>query len=112
MDFPNGETVIIRHPGEPTGAVDDLGEPIPVEPVEEYVSGVAVAPRFSEENNRGQATVAVGLSLFMPEGTVVHPSAEIEVRGEVFQVVGEPFDWLNPFTGWRPGVQVDLERAE
>jgi hypothetical protein len=41
--------------------------------------------------------------VFMPPGADVLASDRLVIRDLVCEVVGAPFDWLNPFTGWTPG---------
>lgn len=115
MDYPHGEQVTILHPGETT-TDPDYGTPVPGDPTPEVVDRAAVAPRIQNrtdtENNRFQATVQSGYDVFLPAGVTVEPDAQMVVRGETFEVDGEPGDWRNPFTGWQAGVQVALRRSE
>lgn len=114
MNFAHGETVTILHPG--SSAEDDYGDTTTATWTAEDVAGCAVAPGASEENNRRQATVSVDFTVYMPAGTTVEPEARMMVRGDTdddtYEVVGEPADWRSPFTGWRPGVVVELVRSQ
>lgn len=115
MVWPHGEQVTILHPGTPTED-PDYGTPIPGEPTPEIVDRAAVAPRTENrvdvENHRYQSTVTSGFDVFLPPGVTVEPDARMIVRGETYEVDGEPGDWRNPFTGWHPGIQVSVKRAE
>jgi head-tail adaptor len=48
----------------------------------------------------------------MPSGTDVVATDRLQVRGREYEVVGEPFDWVNPFTGTAFGVVVYCNRVE
>lgn len=77
------------------------------------IPGCGVAPRTSdEETEQGRQGVIVGIAVYAPPGTDVSPHDRVEVRGEVFEVVGEVADWRSPFTGWTPGIVVNLSRME
>lgn len=104
------EQVTILHPGAP-GGVDEYGEPLPTTPTAETVTAIAVAPGASEENNEQQSTVRVDMTVYLPTGTVVETKAQMIVRGDTYQVEGEPADWRSPFGPWRPGIVVELVRA-
>ena len=72
-----------------------------------------VAPRTSdEETEQGRQGVIVGITVYAPPGTDILPSDRMEVRGEVWEVVGEVADWRSPYTGWHPGIVVNLRRVE
>ena len=77
------------------------------------IPGCGVAPRTSdEETEQGRQGVIVGIAVYAPTGTDITPHDRMEVRGEVWEVVGEVADWRSPFTGWAPGVVVNLSRME
>lgn len=77
------------------------------------IPGCGVAPRTSdEETEQGRQGVIVGIAVYAPPGTDIVPSDRMEVRGEVYEVVGEVADWRSPFTGWHPGIVVNLRRVE
>ena len=48
----------------------------------------------------------------MVAGTALPPQARVRVRDVLYEVEGEPGDWHSPFTGWRPGIEVALVRAQ
>lgn len=50
--------------------------------------------------------------VFMPSGADVAALDRLEVRGRVYEVIGEPFDWVNPFSGTTFGTVVYCNRVE
>jgi len=77
------------------------------------IPGCGVAPRTSdEETEQGRQGVIVGIAVYAPAGTDISPHDRMEVRGEVYEVVGEVADWRSPYTGWHPGIVVNLSRME
>lgn len=111
--FPYGETVQVITAGTTT-------DPYSGEPTDDWdtatsvdVTGVAVEPRPSGEplqDARNQVTS--GFTLYMPAGTAITAQNRVTVRGETYDVLGEPAEWRNPFTGWEPGLVVQVERSE
>jgi hypothetical protein len=67
-------------------------------------------PRTADRGARD--LVEVLLTVFLPAGTQITDADEMTVRGRRYQVVGVPFDWVNPYTGRRPGVEVPLGTME
>jgi hypothetical protein len=57
-------------------------------------------------------SVEADYDLFFPADAVVTRKNRVRVRGEVCEVVGNPFLWRNPFTGWTPGLVVHAKFAE
>lgn len=77
------------------------------------IPGCGVAPRTSgEETEQGRQGVIVGIAVYAPAGTDIGPHDRLDVRGEVYEVDGEVADWRSPFTGWQPGIVVNLRRVE
>jgi hypothetical protein len=81
------------------------------------ISGCGLAPRYSNEaSSENRGSVIVGFSLFGPPqygDFRVFADDEIETPdGLKFRVQGEAAEWDNPMTGWRPGFEAALERAE
>jgi hypothetical protein len=113
MDFPYGETVQVLTAGtkiDPYSneAVEDWSTPTSVD-----VAGVAIEPRPSGEplqDARNQVTS--GFTLYMPPGTSITSANRVTVRGGTYNVLGDPAVWRSPFTGWEPGVVVQVERSE
>lgn len=108
MNFPHGETVIVRR-GTPV--VDPYsGEESGLSwttPTDTPVAGCAVARSGTRESLLdGQAPVDADFEVYMPAGTDVTPRDRLVIRGYECEVRGVPFDWVNPFTGWAPGLAV------
>lgn len=113
--FPHGETVTVLTAGyveDPYS--DELSQSWDdVSPTEVDVAGVGVEPRPSgEPSQEARHAVVSGFTLYLPTGTVVTPQNRIVVRGGTYEVLGEPAEWVNPFTGWTPGVVVQVERVD
>lgn len=110
--FPAGETVTRLRP---TLVEDRYGNLVPdwSDPNRLDIPGCGVAPRTTtEEAEQGRQGVVVGIAVYAPTGTDITPHDRMEVRGEVWEVVGEVADWRSPFTGWHPGIVVNLTRME
>lgn len=107
---PHGE--IVEHIAYTEGERDAHGNIRPgwAEPVE--VEHVAVAPSSSEEDTSLGEQVVTGLTLYIPHTLAVSHQDRFRVRGDVFEVVGEPFAYTNPFTGWQPGMTVNVRRPQ
>jgi hypothetical protein len=74
--------------------------------------GWGFAPRPGTENTTSDSpSVIVGLTGYGPPGADVLVTDRMEVRGEVYEVVGEVGVWRSPLTGWEPGVEVALRRV-
>ena len=114
MIFPHGESVSVIREGAPTGAYDDLGNPI-LGTSTLTVDGVGVAPLTPQEsaelwgeNNRG------GFTLYMPFGVELVSSDLVTVRGESgFQVQGaaDLVQWKSPLSGWEAGAVAIVRRG-
>lgn len=108
MDFPFGEMVTVR---TVVTVVDDYGNESTTTEDADW-GPVAVWDRFADEDTDPHAPrVVVGLSLAGPRR--VFDSDDLIVRGGVvYQVEGLPLEnTRSPFTGWDPGVVVNVVRA-
>lgn len=98
------------------GGVDQFGDPIPGTTTQVDIPGCAVAPRLSaaeqELTNNGRAGVVIGLTLYTPADADVTFADHFIVRGEEFEVDGDPGLWVSPFTGKQAGKQIALRRVE
>lgn len=111
--FAFGETVTVWSAGAST-------DPYSQEPVEDwenptprFVAHVAVEPRpSSEPTQEARNAVVSGFTLYMPTGTAITAQNKVTVRGALYNVLGEPAAWVSPFTGWEPGVVVQVGRTE
>lgn len=115
MRFPYGETVTVLRAGL---ADDGYGNQVRdwSTPVRIPCAGCAVAQGARDsvtEILTGDRNVIISdLVVFMPPGADVVATDRLEVRGRVYEVVGEPFDWVSPFTGVAFGVPVYCNRME
>lgn len=72
-----------------------------------------VAPRTSSDvEGVGRDGVVVGLTLFGPVDLDVTAHDVIDVGGDRYRILGDVARWESPFSTWRPGSSVALERAE
>lgn len=107
---PHGETV--EHIAYTEGERDAHGNIRPgwADPIE--VGHVAVAPTSSDEDTSQGEQVITGLTLYIPTTLDVSYQDRFRVRGDLFEVTGEPFSYTNPFTGWEPGMTVTVRRPQ
>ena len=89
---------------------DDLGNDV-FSTVERAVRDCAVWPTGTSEKVQAQDIVTAGWTVLMPSGTAIAATDQVRVRGVVFDVDGEPFDWVSPITGHTGGVQVQLRKV-
>ncbi|MFI5833211.1 hypothetical protein ACIA5A_05990 [Micromonospora sp. NPDC051300] len=74
--------------------------------------GWGFAPRAGDEQSDPEVpAVIAGLTGYGPPTADVQPTDRMEVRGQVYEVVGEVGLWRSPLTGWAPGVEVALRRV-
>ncbi len=112
--FPHGESVEILTAGT---TVDPYsGEPseswAAMDVTEVVVDGVGVEPRASSEPLQdARNSVTSGFTLYLPEVPLTSKQ-RVRVRGLVYNILGEPAVWRNPFTGWAPGLVVQVDRTE
>jgi hypothetical protein len=112
MSFATGETIDVLTAGTTT-------DPYSGKPTADWdnatsvsVSGVAVEPRPSGEPLQDARNQIVnGFTLYLPAGTAINAQSRVVVRGNTYDVLGEPADWRSPFDGWQPGLVVQVERS-
>jgi len=77
------------------------------------VAGAVVWPTGSTETLQRQDQVSTGLTVLLPASSPVKPTAisAMLVRGDRYEVDGNPSDWRSPFTSRRPGYEVHLTRV-
>jgi hypothetical protein len=110
MRHPHGQTVTIVR--AVPGGTDVYGDPIPGTVTRIDVPGTAVASRYSTEpTERGRQGVIVGLTIYPPANSGFLFTDQVEVKGALFDVEGDPGEWENPFTGDTPGMEIALKRA-
>lgn len=116
--FAHGETVVrLRAPMvfDPYSATDTLAEWDDEDnpPSELPLHGVGVADGGSiEPEQDARNSVESDFDVIVAAGTDVLPTDRLRIRGLVCEVQGRPFDWLNPFTGWQPGMVVKAKIVE
>lgn len=96
MAWVNGESVV-QHT-RTRGAADSLGNDTWTE-VDKTHAGTAVYPRESVELIQGQDTNIAGLVAVFKPAIVVLSTDQITVRGERYEVDGEPGQFVSPLTG-------------
>ena len=107
--FPHGETVVIVTAG--TDA-DPYSGDTATTGSEFEVSGVGVADGGSTEPLQdARNSVEADYDLYLPPDAEVARTSQIRVRGDLCDVVGKPFLWRSPFTGWTPGLVVQVKFA-
>lgn len=74
------------------------------------VSG-AFAPAIGYETTNSQDQVVTQPTAYLPAGMVVTSLSKLTIRGQDYEVDGDPQDWRSPFTGWAPGIVVPLKRT-
>lgn len=111
--FPYGESVTVLrgtpvtdpYSGEETGT--DWSTPTAT-----VVTDCGVAPRLTPESPANDRTLIIeGYTVFMPYGTDVLATDRVVVRGDTYDVDGDVGVWRNPFTGWEPGIEVNLKKV-
>jgi hypothetical protein len=105
--FPFGQMVTLV---SVTTTDDGLGNTAEVL-VETQWGPCAVAPRYATESTDPRVSpVIVGKTVF---GPTVHIDSDdrIVIGGQAYQVDGLPGEWVNPFSGWAPGIEVPVKRA-
>lgn len=92
---------------------DEYGDPIEGTPTRLTIRGCIRAPRTTSEiEDRGRQGVIVGETLYAPPRADILATDQIEIDGVLFNIEGQPGVWQNPFTGWKPGLEVALTRGE
>lgn len=107
MIFSHGTTVTLR---STTVTDDGLGNTTEVTTETEW-GPCAIAPRYATESTDPRvAPVVVGKTVYGPP-VDIDANDTVVIDGEAWQVDGLPAEWRNPFTGWAPGIEVQVKRA-
>lgn len=113
MIFAFGEPVTVQTAGTTSDPYSGVDGPSWDTVTVVLVPGVGVEPRPSAEPVQdARNSVTSGFTLYFPPGVEVTPKNRVLVRGRQYDVLGEPAEWVNPFTGWTPGAVVQVERTE
>lgn len=113
MEFPYGETVEVLTAGTTTDPYS--GEPSAdwENPTERTVDLVGVADGGTAEPLQdARNELNADYDLFFPADDPIARTDRVRVRGDVCEVVGKPFAWRSPFTGWAPGLVVHVKLSE
>lgn len=75
------------------------------------VLALGVEPRPSGEPvQEARNSITSGFTLYLPTGTAITPANRVEIRGSVYDVMGEAGDWRG-LSGWTPGLVVQTQRT-
>lgn len=109
--IPYGEPVTLLRTD--AGGTDEYGNDVLTE-VTTAISNVAVWPRTGTETDNGDARdqTVIGLTLLIPPGIDVQSTDRFMVRGNRYEVAGEPGVWRSYLTGTLAGTEVNLTRIE
>lgn len=99
------------------GGRDEHGDPQPS--TEHDIADCDVAPRTdrraSTEDNVIGETVVVGLTVYGPYDADILATDQVRLTGTdwdgLYDVVGEPGRWKNPFDGHEAGTEIALTRT-
>lgn len=105
------ETITIIRPATTTNAYGDTALDWGTTTTTDVKAIVYPRSTTPNENNANRTAVIVGLTALLPDGADVQSTDRITARGETWEALGEPGDWRSPW-GWKPGLQIDLERVE
>lgn len=114
MGFPHGETVTRQRA---TAVVDPYsGESTELDwstPDTLAIDGCAVASGGSlEPVEAARNAVDSDFDVLAPFGSDVRSTDRLVIRGLVCEVVGRPFDWASPFSGWQAGMVIQAKIRE
>lgn len=115
MDFPYGETVTRQRGTAVTDPYSEESTDVDwSDPEELTLQRCAVWPGDSAEPLRdAQPDLVVSdFVVAAAPGVDVIASDRLVIRGLTCQVVGRPFDWRSPFTGWQPGTIIQANVTE
>ena len=72
-----------------------------------------VSARVSGTNfDADQIVITDGLTIYLPANTDVQDDDKFTIRGKVYEIDGESFNWVSGLSGWNPGVVVNLQREK
>lgn len=105
------------------GGVDRFGDPLPG--TQHDIDDVVIYPtETASSENSNTNVVTTGRTLLPPDGADIRPTDRIRLPGDEptaggadpyesapWAVEGDPGEYQNPMTGWRPGGIVRVERV-
>ncbi len=90
-------------------SVDSYGQPV-FTTTTSTVNAI-VSARVSGTNfDADQIVVTDGLTIYLPSGHDVQDDDTFTIRGKVYEIDGEAFDWRDGLGSWSPGTVVNLQR--
>lgn len=106
-----GETVTVLTPGSTTdghgNAVADWDDPEETE-----LTGCVVAPaQTPEDRSAGRQGVISLRTVYVPRGATVAATDRLVVRGEIYEVDGDPGPWVSGFGSTMGGLEVSVRRV-
>lgn len=92
-----------------SNSTDEYGQPVFT--VSQTTVEALVSARLSNTNFDADAIVVTdGLTIYLPAGTEVLDDDRFDIRGKVYEIDGESFEWKSGLGVWNPGVVVNLQR--
>ena len=90
-------------------STDSYGQPVfttTTSTVQAIVSARVSGTNFDAD----QIVVTDGLTIYLPSGHDVQDDDTFTIRGKVYEIDGEAFDWRDGLGSWAPGTVVNLQR--
>ena len=112
IPLPQGERVEVLRPGSDVDRYGDTLVDWSTVSAASVLTGCAVAPATSAENNDGRSAVVDVVDVYAAVGADVLPSDRLVIRGLVYEVVGSPEVWRSPFSGWEAGVKITARKVD
>lgn len=107
MDFQFGETVTLNR--QTVAGQDDYGNDV-YTTVPVILANVPVWPSTSTEAVQGQDLVTSDLTAVLPSGTDVTAVDSVQVYGDNYEIVGQPGQYQNSFSGTEL-IQIQLKKV-
>lgn len=112
IQYPNGDTADVYRPTETEGRYKDAVRTYPDEP-SHSLDNCALDPGGSIEVSDGRTAVVTTPKLYRPGPAPDLLAADhVVVRGQRYEVTGEPHVYVSPFAGVADGCVVDLRRVD
>jgi hypothetical protein len=90
---------------------DEYGDPVASE-TRVTMTTKGIAPRYtSDPADPTRAPVIDGFTVYLLPGADVLATDRLEVRGGLYDVDGQPGEWVSPFSGDSRGVEVNVRRG-
>jgi len=90
-------------------STDSYGQPVfttTTSTVQAIVSARVSGTNFDAD----QIVVTDGLTIYLPTGHDVQDDDTFTIRGKLYEIDGEAFDWRDGLGSWSPGTVVNLQR--